>query len=302
MKHRTPRERTRMRWLASAALALAFGLAGAARADDKPRWTVAPDVHIDIELVSGRIEIEGWDSNEVELDVKSEDLDAFDIEVSDEWVRIRGHRHGLGWLRGGGNRDVELRVPRGAWIQAQTMNGAIKVEQVDGEISARSGNGKIEVKGAPREVRLETVTGAIQVEGRDTRADVRTMGGSIQLEGVAGDVFASAMSGKIEVEAGVVQDLELRTMSGSIEFEGALADRARAHLQSYSGSIEVELPQDTSARFSLRSVSGSLKYELGDSQARGGRRAGERLEFSAGDGGSRVEIETLSGSIKIEER
>ena len=163
--------RSSLRWmLRMAALLFAFGVAvpfpGVAFADDEDddeesgeqTWTTESDVRIQIDLLSGHIEIEGWDRNEVRLSVEGDEANALDVKASHRRIRIRGPKFGGGRAyRNMGDLDVDVRisVPAGSRIEAKTTNGTIRVKDVAGTLDLNSANGDIEVSGKPTEARLE---------------------------------------------------------------------------------------------------------------------------------------------------
>ena len=271
----------------------------AAAADLEHAYPIGGDVRIDIETISGKIEIEGWNREEVRVEADGDGSDAVEIDHGSDWLTIRAPR-ASGFFRGKVDVDLKLQVPEGSRVRASTVNGEIKIEGVHGDVDARTANGKIQVEGALREVKLEAVNSAIELRGRVGRVDARTMSGSIEIEGVTEEVSATTMSGKIEVEGpGPLRRVDLRTLSGSIELEAALAPGVRAHLKTYSGSVELSLPHDTSARFDVQTLSGSIDHDFtGPSRVSGG--PGRRLDLEVGGGDGRVTIETLSGSVDIE--
>lgn len=278
-------------------------LASAGDSDDDLRWPAAPDVHIDVEFVSGSIEFEGWDRDEVRVRARKRTRETLSVEASHDWISIGIPAAGLGWLAFGGGAEAQLRidVPRGCEIRAKLINGPIRVNDFDGSLRLHTANGKIDVSGAAREARLESISSDIRFEGKASRVDARTISGAIDLKGVAEEVNASTTSGSIRVEGGTLERIDLRSLSGSIDLEVRLARNARVALKSYSGSIEVSLPRDTSARFELQSFSGELRSELGNGHSRSLRRGpGRHLDFDAGDATGRVSIETFSGSVRIE--
>jgi DUF4097 and DUF4098 domain-containing protein YvlB len=267
---------------------------------------VDSDVRVDIEIISGRIEIEGWSKDEVRIRTRGKGVDALDIDSDADWVSIRGTRAGVGWLPfpiSGVDVDLRIDVPKGSHIRAKTINGPIRVRDIEGRLSLHAANGKIDVKGEPIEAHLETVNASIDFKGKDSRVDARTVNGRIDLRGVKGEVVASTMNGSIRVRGDVVDRVDLRTLAGSIDLEVELAPGARAHAKSYNGSITFTLPEDTSARFDVQSFSGSIRNELGaggSSSSRG--RPGQRVDFEAGDGDGLVTIDTFSGSVRIRTR
>jgi hypothetical protein len=290
----------------AAAILLGLGASGTAIAEDEEQgliWKTDPDVRVQIEIISGRIEIEGWDRNEVRVQVDGDETRRLDIEAGRKQVSIRSRglgRRGFPWAGSDREVDVSVFVPVGSRIKARTMNGPIRAEGVGGVLNFNSANGDIEVKGSPSEARLETINASIELEGPASRVDARTVNGSIKLKGVSSEVSASTISGSIEVEADTLERADLKTLSGSIELATRLADRARANIKSFSGSIRLELPRDTSARFDIQSFSGGIRNELTTSSSSSGPRGGgQHLEFSTDEGDGRVKIESFSGGVEI---
>jgi DUF4097 and DUF4098 domain-containing protein YvlB len=277
--------------------------AGAARADTLERsFAVEPDVRVEIELPSGRIEIRGGDANEVRVRASGE----LEIEAARSGRRV-SIRAPSGWGRwgGGASVDLEVELPRKSRIGARTGNGAIEAEGVEGELSLHSANGRIEVRGAPEEAYLETMNAGIAFEGERSEVVARTLNGGIELEGVSGTVEASTMSGPIRVAGDAIERAELRTMSGEIELEGSLAEGARVAARTYSGRVRLRLPADTSARFDIQSFSGGVESDFSafdvEDDRRGWRHGpGRRRSFVIGEGDARISIESYSGGVRIE--
>ena len=289
-----------------AALLLA-GIADIAVAKDSEEqsWPTEADVRVQIEILSGRIEIEGWDRNEVVVRVGGDSAAAVDVKASRRRIRIRGPKfRGDRSIRNMEDFevDVHVSVPAHSRIEVKTTNGRISAEGVAGTVEFITANGNIEVRGKPTEAKLETINGSIKLEGRGTLVDARTVSGSIDLSGVGSELFASAISGSIRAEAESLERIDMKTLSGSIELTTRLDDGARVNLKSFSGAIELEVPGDTSSRFEIRSFSGGIRNELPitDTTSAGGQ--GRHLRFTSGEGEGRVTIESFSGSVEIRKR
>lgn len=270
------------------------------------RIPVNPDVRVDIELISGSIEIRGWDKPEVRIRTDDDNVDGLDVRSDADWVTVRATGVGIGWLRlpiRTGDVDLRIDLPKGSYITAKTINGPIEARDVEGRISFKAANGEIVVRGAPSEAILETMNSGIKFRGKGSRVDARTVNGTIDLRGVSGEVVANAISGSIHVQGDVLERADLRSLTGSVELETALAPGARISCKSYSGSISLTVPEDTSAKFDIQTFSGRIRNDLGPrsvSHWRGG--PGQRLDFEAGDGDGHVTIDTFSGSVRIRTR
>ena len=286
-------------WLLVPLLLLAASTSGADNEDERT-WPAESDVRVDIEIIAGDIEIEGWERNEVRVQTQGGGRNSLGIEASPDRISIRapGAR---GWFGGVGEVDLHIELPVGSRVRAKSINGAIEVKNLRGTITAHATNGNIEVEGAPREADLETLSSNIKLRGRAGRVKARAISGSIELEGVQEEIEATTMSGSIQVEAGTLRRVDLRTLSGSIELEAALAPDARAHLETHSGSVKLALPEATSAQFEVQTFSGGIDNEFGvQSSSRQFRGVGRRLDFQVGEGDGLVTIKTFSGGVDIE--
>ena len=110
------------------------------------------------------------------------------------------------------------------------------------------------------------------------------------------------------MEGDEIERAELRTMAGEIELDSSLAKGARVEVKSYSGAVRLRLPESTSARFDVQSFSGGIRSEfvssLADDASGSGswpHGPGHRRSFVVGDGDARIEIESFSGGVEIEE-
>lgn len=142
------------------------------------------------------------------------------------------------------NNDVQVeftvKVPAGVKLRAHTVNGAVRVGEVDSDVDAATVNGSVNVT-AGGVVKAETVNGSIEASmGRADwtgTMDFETVNGSITLDlpaDLSADVDAETVNGRIDVDfplggnvhqtkrelrgtiGGGGRGLDLETVNGSI--------------------------------------------------------------------------------------
>jgi putative adhesin len=142
------------------------------------------------------------------------------------------------------NNDVQVeftvKVPAGVKLKAHTVNGGVRVGEVESDVDAASVNGSINVA-ATGVVKAETVNGSIEASmGRADwtgKLDFETVNGSITLDlpaDLSTDVDAETVNGRIDVDfplggnvhrtkrelrgtiGGGGRSLDLETVNGSI--------------------------------------------------------------------------------------
>ena len=156
-----------------------------------------------------------------------------------------------------------IHVPRQIALDLQTMNGQIRASGVEGEVRAGSTNGKI---------RIERVTGSLRC---------RTTNGGIELREIRGAVEANTTNGGIEVD-----------LAGS--------NGEACQVQTVNGGVTLSVPGDLSADIDAQTVNGSIRSDLPLTVE--GEIGKKRLRGRLNEGGVRISVRTVNGSIRIERR
>ena len=281
-------------------LALAAAPASAQMKVDQRR-TAEPDGLVEIHNVAGSIHVVGSDKNEVvvtgSLGARAEGLQfeggAHRTEIS---VETRGNPHGV-------KSDLTIQVPAGSRLEIEGFASAIRIEGVNGPVKAETVNGTIVMTGGSKDVELQSVNGSVEVTSPATRVHAEAVNGAVTVRDASGEVDASTVNGTLTVVGGTFTRAQLETVSGRIVFEGALGKGATLSAETVSGSVDLTLPANVSADFRVSSFSGDIENELGPPAKKASRWTSEKeLSFTAGTGGGKVSVETLSGTIRLHKR
>jgi hypothetical protein len=138
------------------------------------------------------------------------------------------------------------------------------------------------------------------------RFSASTVSGDVEVEGLSGDVQAHSVSGDVAVSTrGTV---EAGSVSGDLTVSmGRLPARGTLEFKTVSGDVEITLPSDAGAELRASTLSGEIDSDFplemsGSDRGRGYVRVGQRARGTLGDGGVRVEVETVSGDITVHRR
>ena len=186
------------------------------------------------------------------------------IEVEARGDTLEVHTRCERWVRGCGATGVRVRytlhLPRGARLTCRSVNGAVTIAGVRGEVSARTVNGHIRTNN----------TGSAALKAA-------TVSGKVEVLGHAGPVKARTVSGPIRLElTRLAGDVRIRTVSGSARLKLSRTSGARVDLSTVSGGLISQLPLQLEQR-SRRELSGTL-----------------------GQGGPQIRARTVSGSVTLE--
>ncbi|HEX6738407.1 MAG TPA: DUF4097 family beta strand repeat-containing protein [Vicinamibacteria bacterium] len=124
----------------------------------------------------------------------------------------------------------------------------------------------------------------------------RTVNGKVEANDLPADAEAETVNGGIELTA--AGNVRAETVNGSIRARGGRSDwKGTVDFETVNGSITVELPADTNLEFDAETVNGSIETDFALSSQ--GRRTRRHLSGTIGNGGRRMQLETVNGSIAI---
>jgi len=243
-----------------------------------------PGGRLDLETFNGSVEVRSWDQNKVDISgvkyANSPALrDSIRIEtnatpgnVTVRVVRPSEHRGNMG-------AKFVVRVPRDITLDRITSsNGGLRVEQVNGPVSAHTSNGAINLTQIQGKVDAETSNGAIEISELTGNAVLNTNNGHIHADHMVGPVEATSSNGDI-----------------TIAFDKPPA--SDIHATTSNSSIEISMPASSPARIRANTSNGSITTDF--DVAKQGDASKNHLEGAVNGGGPLLDLDTSNGSIKI---
>jgi DUF4097 and DUF4098 domain-containing protein YvlB len=126
-------------------------------------------------------------------------------------------------------------------------------------------------------VRVNALAGVIQVVRPGGRVEAETASGAVEIQGASNDVKAHAASGRVAVQGnpGANSYWELKTVSGS---------------------VHLSVPATANFHLSAQAVSGEIRADIPIMIEEQGKHS---LRARMGNGGARVDVQTISGQIRV---
>jgi len=282
------------------ALALLFVPAGAQAQQTVERSRAASaDGVVEVENIAGSIRIESWDRNEVSMTARlGAGIERVDFEGSGSSTHIR-----VVYPRNGRNiegADLTIRVPANSRIRAEGVSADVTVQNVRGDVEASSVSGTVRVTGGSRSVKAESVSGNVDVTAPTNDLRASSVSGQVEVEGATGFIEAETTSGDITVAGSNASTVSLHSVSGRVSYRGSLTRTSSVNIESFSGTVDFAVPANTIGDFEATTFSGGISNDFNNERPRQERRhSGSELEFSTGDDGAEIELNSFSGTIRI---
>lgn len=217
-------------------------------------------------------------SDKVEIDTKQ----------SGNRVDVRTH-----YLRKGSAEessvDYDVQIPSSVSVVVRTMNGAVKIQNVNGDVMVDSDSGSVEVRDA--------MNGHVHVRTMNAPVTLSNItNGHVEVTSVAGEVTLSNVSGSM---------VSANTNGAPIHFTGDCNGDGEYTLSTHSGPIDVTLPANASVDVTARSVVGSVEdgYQLQpDSHPTMVIAAGKSFAGHANSGAALLHLSSFSGKITVKKQ
>lgn len=264
----------------AAATGLLFSLAGSTPAynenkdanSDNPgqkierSMGVAPQALITLCVASGTLTIHSWDKQEIR--VRSVDAEQIEFRRIDKPADPNDPATRVAVMifdkasRANPQKDcqaiadVEMNVPAGAAVQAQTFDGDIRIAGI-AKAYAGSQNGDITIERVTRLVEAGTVGGSILLKDSSGRGSLKSAGGIVEVVNVrgvdAGDALeVFTVSGDIQLDRVSIPKVVVNSVSGAVTMSGALYKQGYYNFTNMTGELLLVLPHDASFRLSAK--------------------------------------------------
>ncbi|HXJ05404.1 MAG TPA: DUF4097 family beta strand repeat-containing protein [Candidatus Acidoferrum sp.] len=207
-----------------------------------------------------------------------------------------------------------IELPREAEVSSSSVSGSQSVRNVRGPVQADSVSGSVRAQDIGRAARLSSTSGSVTAEncGDDVRAT--SVSGSVTVSNAKGDVSAHSVSGDVRVNnpggrvdansssgsievRGANADVKGHSTSGSVTAQGNPSGNSYWELRTVSGSVHIAVPSSANFHFSAGAVSGQIRAQIPIVIEEQGKHS---LRAHIGDGGGRVEVHTVSGTIELQ--
>jgi len=231
-----------------------------------------------------------------------------------------------GWV------DYEVRLPRGAVLDAtitsgqvsvagtaspmtiRTTSGDIEVERAAGDLALSATSGLATVRDVTGSVRIEVTSGDVSCEGitgfvdldfASANVELSRVGGAISVSGTSGDVDLDECAGPVDVEiasgnvtvVGGERGLDIASSSGSVIANVSRAGGTGIRITTASGNVDLSVEEASASDVDLSTSSGIIRVK---GPIAIGAASRSRFRGTIGAGGERViAVETRSGDITL---
>ncbi len=206
------------------------------------------------------------------------------------------------------NGNVQVKVWDRAEVQLDATKRAYRKERLaEAKIEVNATQDNIHIKteyinwnqtSRDRFDNAASVDYVVTVPRRAALDSFELVNGSLDVDGAEGIVKASSVNGRVSAR-GLLGDVKLSTINGQLTATFTQVNEAKAiSLGSVNGSVNIVLPSDVNASVRAGTVHGGITNDFG-MRVRHGEYVGHNLDGQIGNGGPKIKLGNVNGSISI---
>jgi hypothetical protein len=280
----------------------ATAAANAGEAVDKT-LDVSANGLVRIENVRGRIAVDGWDRDQVQvvgtLDDQATGL-TFETSGATTTVRVETPDN----LRRGAGSNLVIHVPKASRVRADVVSAELHLTTLAGGVEGKTVSGDIEAADVGDRVELATVSGDMRVARGAGPATFSSVSGDIEADVAAAELKISTVSGRARVASSArVSELTMHSVSGDLDVSASLADGAHVKGSTTSGDIRLAIDRAASTVVEMKTTAGGgIRNTLTNDKPNRSISGAESLDLTLGGGQGGVELTTVSGRVELAPR
>jgi DUF4097 and DUF4098 domain-containing protein YvlB len=195
--------------------------------------------------------------------------------------------------------SVSVTVPRDMPVELSGPMVSADLSGVDGAVQVSTTHGAIRLEGGRGFVRLHSLQGSVDVRGAQGRIDVETNNGTVSVTGSAGAIRAHSLNGAVTLRDITSDAVDAYSLNGDILYDGTIEPGGQYSLSTHAGDVVVTVPANADVAIEASTFGGAFEtaFPVTLQKTESG---GRTVSLSLGAGSARMELESFSGTIRLE--
>jgi len=192
--------------------------------------------------------------------------------------------------------QLKLTIPAGVFLELETDNYPTNLVGLKNTLQLSSENAPISVSNCEGDKHIESENGPVRLHNSQGNLHAKLENGPLSAEALTGEALhMESENGSLKVRLARFPQVEMSTENGSIYYETQPVEEGNFKFATENGLVSLVLPIDFDFTLSAKTEFGQIKSRL-DAPL---NYADETYTMINGNGGTKIEIETENGVIKI---
>jgi hypothetical protein len=262
--------------------------------------------HLFIDNDLGSVEVLGWDKSEIlvtgELGNESQKVL---FKNKDEKTLIKIKMDGSsdrGTAHSSDGNELKVFVPKNIQIHFKGIDTDYSITGMKAGVEGNTINGELLISNVHTSIKVSSISGDIKVIESSGIAYVETVQGDASIIGTFEDVKVRSVTGNIWTDITAIDKLSTDNVGGDTTVLGHLKKDAQVKMTSVQGDLIFQASGKLNAECQIASqFGGEIVNNLTTDLPKRSHIQHQQLNFVSGDGSGTLLIQTVNGTISIEQ-
>jgi len=257
---------------------------------------------VEIHNTRGKIELKGWDKNQVSVKGELDKLtEKFVFTHSDGKTLIKvilPDSHSTS-KRSRGSK-LKIFVPLKVAVQLNGVSTDLVISNLHGGVDINSVSGDVELSNIGKRTYVNNVSGDIDLKEVSGRIEISTVSGDVEADVSATKIFVAGVSSDINVKTVEFETAKITTVSGNANLRGTLLEGGDVKMNNVSGDSLFYVSGQLDARVTLETgPGGDVVNNYSSDRPTSSFIGSELLKFTSGEGSGSIRMYTVTGTIGL---
>lgn len=258
-------------------------------------FAVRQGQRLEVNNFGGSITVSAWNEDRVRISSR-EGTDPFSVDVGSITIEVdtRAGRYG-----GPGESELTIQVP--TWMELELSGNEVDIATrgTRGAVQANTVQGTIRIDGGEGTIEATSVEGDLTVSNVAGRVQLNTVEGQVTLRNVSGTALeVETVDGDIEMTAVTSANISANSVDGDLSWGGTLSPTGSYRFSTHDGDILLMVNGEPDATVSVETFDGSFDSDW-PIVLRGTGSHRTRMSFTLGQGRARLELSSFDGTISL---
>lgn len=262
--------------------------------------------HLFIDNDLGSVEVKGWDKSEIlvtgELGSDSQKV-LFKNKGEKTLIKVKvGENSEGGIVRSSDGSELKVFVPQNIQLHFKGVDTDYSIAGMNAGVEGKTISGELLIDNVHTSIKVSTISGDIKVIDSSGIAYVESMQGDASIIGKFDDVKMRSVTGDIWADITEIDKLSTDNVAGDTKVLGHLQKDAQVKMISVQGELIYQATGILNAECEVASqFGGEIVNNLTSDLPKRSHIQHQQLNFVSGDGSGTLLIQTVNGTISIEQ-
>ncbi|KQC11372.1 MAG: hypothetical protein APR54_11005 [Candidatus Cloacimonas sp. SDB] len=195
--------------------------------------------------------------------------------------------------------DLKLSVPEKSEINADTENGSLSMQNLNGIFELKTENGSVTASEITGGVTIKTENGSLRLKECSCECNLKNENGAIKIKECNGDLKIVNENGQVRILGAGYDSAEIINENGGIYYEFCSLEEGKFTFKNENGKIDLIVPDDLNYDLTARNEIGNINISVAGNYDKSRENDMNIVHLVHKSGKVKIDASNENGSINI---